>query len=727
MKLRFFIIIQLFLPFSVCGQDSLVFNGNQKDLYDFSIDEMLKIKVSTAGKAEENIEDAAGILSVVTEKEIENYGANNILEVIERICSIYTLGSALLPNNMISIRGDLSVHYNNRVLLLLNGRPIRESITGGIKMAFNSLFPVNRIARIEVIRGPGSVLYGSGAYTGVINVITKTTQNQSIEANFKMGSFARIQGSVVAQKKIKAFEAGIGINLVDDKGWDFTANDGSDPSVKRTISMKDQGIGINIDASFKGLKLNAIYASNKQRAMYFPLQWSVADKIRSNDTLKNQPYNYVAQNTLLFADIGYELPITKTWRATFNITSNNNYFNEQAESAIDDIARSKSNDVLAEMTHFVSFSKKANLIIGGLFNHQTGSQLFSISTKVPKSNSNTLGLGGYGSYNIFNYNQGKNPDPYAIIPYYAENLYAAYTQADYSPTKKIKFVVGGQFNAVPNQKLDFVPRMAFLYKPNEDITFKVLYGQAFRAASANERFVRVNFVYGNQNLRPEKISTFETGIFIKNRDNSVGFNLVYFNSMQQNLISRANVKLENGQFQTQYINLGIKRSQGIEIEGYYKLMNGFTIQSAVSIISTVDQLRTTSSISGNDTSFTRNNFMSTPNAMAKIGLIYNFKKIFTLGIFNNFYSGAVVYAAGTNNQLAKPINPEINTVNVISANLQLKLGSLIASNFLKRLTLSAYFTNILDEKIMMPDVQQTVNTLPGKGGRAFYGSLNYGF
>ncbi len=59
------------------------------------------------------------------------------------------------------------------MLYLINGRPLRESQNGGFHSDINLLFPVELIERMEVIRGPGSFLYGSNGFSGTINFITK--------------------------------------------------------------------------------------------------------------------------------------------------------------------------------------------------------------------------------------------------------------------------------------------------------------------------------------------------------------------------------------------------------------------------------------------------------------------------------------------------------------------------------------------------------------------------
>jgi len=78
---------------------------------------------------------------------------------------------------MAGVRGDIQSQLSNHILVLLNGRPVRESLLGGLNFPFFSAFPVEMIERKELVRGPGSVLYGTNAYSGIVNVITRRNIN----------------------------------------------------------------------------------------------------------------------------------------------------------------------------------------------------------------------------------------------------------------------------------------------------------------------------------------------------------------------------------------------------------------------------------------------------------------------------------------------------------------------------------------------------------------------
>src|SRR6185503_8562129 len=73
--------------------------------------------------------------------------------------------------SMIAARGDQTKINGGHVLFLINGRPTREVLEGGLVSDLLESFPIDVLERIEVIKGPGSVLYGSNAFSAVVNLI----------------------------------------------------------------------------------------------------------------------------------------------------------------------------------------------------------------------------------------------------------------------------------------------------------------------------------------------------------------------------------------------------------------------------------------------------------------------------------------------------------------------------------------------------------------------------
>ncbi|WP_026016911.1 TonB-dependent receptor [Catenovulum agarivorans] len=171
------------LPFAVFAQDPFAEMGlSLEDLYG---DEEF---VSIATGTKKAIHKAPSVAMVITADDINKMAANNVHEIIETVAGIHAYPSKLnRMNPSYSIRG-LHTDQNPQVLVLVNGVRTTYEFTGAKWNVFD--VGVNLIERIEIIKGPGSAVYGADAYSGVINIITKTSDN-GFENNFgaKVGSF----------------------------------------------------------------------------------------------------------------------------------------------------------------------------------------------------------------------------------------------------------------------------------------------------------------------------------------------------------------------------------------------------------------------------------------------------------------------------------------------------------------------------------------------------------
>ncbi len=297
-----------------------------------SLEDLLNVQVVTASKNAESISDAPGIVTTISAKEIEQFGATSLLEVLDRLAGTYVPGSTAFPQSVVSMRSDMSTVYNNHVLLLLNGRPFRESLRGGVYSALYTTFPVETIERLEVVRGPGSVLYGSNAYSGVINIITKEAGEAAFTVSGGYGSFnARsfaVQGGVTSGDL--AVSGGVHVRKEDSGAAGGSFNLGEDL------------YGGSLTATYKGLRLGAFLGANDGGGY-------MTEGLKAGHWI---------------TDLGYERALMPWWDASVNVTLNQTWSSWSFED--------ESRDVLVEMTHYVQPFRNANLVFGGLANHLTG-------------------------------------------------------------------------------------------------------------------------------------------------------------------------------------------------------------------------------------------------------------------------------------------------------------------------------------------------------------------
>jgi len=125
--------------------------------------------VFTASKTDQSVERATAVVSVITEDDIRRWGSRTLYEVLKRVPGFFPSSQATWT--LSGTRG-LTSDGNDHVLLLIDGH-VQNSIVGQGYQQQDMLPMLHKVKKIEIIRGPGSVLWGSSAVMGIINIITK--------------------------------------------------------------------------------------------------------------------------------------------------------------------------------------------------------------------------------------------------------------------------------------------------------------------------------------------------------------------------------------------------------------------------------------------------------------------------------------------------------------------------------------------------------------------------
>ena len=129
-------------------------------------------EVTAATKSAVASESAPASVSIVTADEIAAFGYTSLTEALGAIRGTFTSNDRSYES--IGFRGfSPPGDYTNRVLVLVDGHPINDAVTGQGYVGHDFDVDLANVARIEIVRGPGSVLYGTGALFGVINVVTR--------------------------------------------------------------------------------------------------------------------------------------------------------------------------------------------------------------------------------------------------------------------------------------------------------------------------------------------------------------------------------------------------------------------------------------------------------------------------------------------------------------------------------------------------------------------------
>ena len=169
------------------------------DIADLDLEQLTRIKVTSASRREERVIDAPASIFVITGEDIRRSGATSLPEAL-RLAPNLTVARADNNQYAISARGFNNV-LANKMLVLLDGRTLYTPLFSGVFWEAQD-FAMDDIERIEVISGPGATLWGANAVNGVINIITlpasKTqgTLVRAVAGNDERGATIRYGGEL---------------------------------------------------------------------------------------------------------------------------------------------------------------------------------------------------------------------------------------------------------------------------------------------------------------------------------------------------------------------------------------------------------------------------------------------------------------------------------------------------------------------------------------------------
>lgn len=182
--------ILLIVMLSACSAPAQ--QSNQDDLGGQSLEVLVKMQVDSvygATKFLQKAADSASSVTIVAAEEIQRHGYRNLADVLRSVRGFYVINDR--NYTYVGVRGlSLPGDYNARILFLLDGHRVNDNIFDGAYVGTEFPVDLDLIDRIEIIRGPASSAYGTGAFAAVINCITKRGRDlNALEASFEAGSW----------------------------------------------------------------------------------------------------------------------------------------------------------------------------------------------------------------------------------------------------------------------------------------------------------------------------------------------------------------------------------------------------------------------------------------------------------------------------------------------------------------------------------------------------------
>jgi iron complex outermembrane receptor protein len=480
--------------------------------------------VFTASKRSQPAIDAPASVTVITAQDIKDSGASNIPDMLRSICGINVNAGSNRDYN-VSMHG-FQESSNSGIMVLIDGRAMDWDLYGTIMWDIPIL---DEIERIEIVKGPGSSLYGANAYTGVINIITKTPGEIDGTELSLFGGDPRIAGGTLIHgiegKKI-SYKASVSWDGKDEWTDTVTKDAGAASKANALLEYK-----FNEDQKL-AFSAGTLYSINRKI-----LGWGWANLI---DHKGYDTYGQVKYDNGPFTICSYY----KTQQ--FDVS-------DTFPSLIRGISRMPAYVTLLdiELQHTSSPNDKNTLVWGADYKNKVVKQTYFIGE-----------------------------DHY-------QDLYAAFAEDEYRLSDKLSLTLGGRYDYHPLVKGTFSPRGNITYKIKKDNIIRVSAAHAFRNPPLLASYFYTNQAatfpglgtpillagIGNTNLNPEEVNSYQA----EYRDmscKSVKTTLNIFFDNYKNFIRRYNITTY---YPPNYFYPG--SPAGIPMSTAYAYANGGSAQS----------------------------------------------------------------------------------------------------------------------------------------------------
>lgn len=439
-----------------------------------SLDSLLNTRISAASKYEQTTTEAPASVTILTSDHLERMGFSRLGEVLEGVRGFYLTNDR--NYSYLGTRGfSRPTDYNNRILLLIDGHTINEQTWGGAPIGDDLPLNLSAIERIEIIRGPGSALYGTSAMFAVINVVTRTAASlDGAVVGARIGSAGHRQVTVAAGRALGRGVELSGSALVGQSDGDafyfreyddpetndgFTSGTDGDraASALATLKWRDISLRTGLISRSKGIATGAYDATfNDPR------------------TVRHERNSWA------------ELAVARQYRDRLRVTGRLYYdwydyqgtFAGPEEPPYTDAGGSAS--VGAELLGVWDYSSRLRLTLGGEFRDVLRASYQEVSSDGTVSSDDA---------------------PFEVA--------SAFGQAEYQLSSRLTAVAGLRTEEHSRSGSATAPRGALILTPSSATSLKLLYGHAYRAPSAAEAHLETSFYQRNPALRPERIQTLE--------------------------------------------------------------------------------------------------------------------------------------------------------------------------------------------------------------------------
>lgn len=539
----------------------------------FVLDEM----VVSATRSEKKLLDTAASVSVITDKDLNKMHINNLDEAFVKIPGVYVgrLSGIGSTTSQTVMRG---VNAANSVAVFVDGVQVNDSYNGSVTW---SAIPVDMVKRVEVLRGPASVLYGGNALAGVINIITKDVDKTSVNLKLSYGSNNTQNHSLYVAGK------------ASDK-LDFNVNyekKKTDGYITDPVLSSKAVIGAETTTTNTGAKRWIIGNKGGKRqwdentvGVGFKYHFDESKSLVLDFTKNEYEYSYSAPTSYFGDDIikkagtYFSTPGEKAsnkYNMTYNDSKNGwkavvGYSDQYKQH---DTSISKATDSSKPNTRF-SFDLQKNQTISA-----NNNAVFGLNYRKDKMDATVYKLA-----DKFNSDSKIAVDSMASG---TNKSFSAYVMDEHKFSDRWTATAGLRYDKwstdgrilLPNKTEainydestydNWSPSLSVMYKPEADSSVYLSWGKAFEAPSLYRMYSSSysSNVYNiaNPNLKPQKAETFELG-YKKDLNNKSAIGVSVYDTKYKGLLYKNSLGVVDGMNATCYQNAGEAEAKGFELE-----------------------------------------------------------------------------------------------------------------------------------------------------------------
>jgi outer membrane receptor for ferrienterochelin and colicins len=511
-------------------------------------EDLMLLEVETvigASKFEQKITEAPSSVSIVTAEEFKKFGYRTLVEILQSVKSFYTnydRNYSYAGARGFGRPGD----YNDRILLLIDGHRTNGNVYGSALIGTEFPVDVDLFDRVEVIRGPGSSIYGSNAFFAVVNVITRKGRDlKGAEISGDVGSYntnhERITYGNLLQNGLELIASG---SLYNSAGQNLYFSALDQPSTNNGVTNGtdfDRYQSAFLKLSYQGIDFESSYNS---RTKGIPTG--------SYGTDFNNPNNQTVDGAF-FTDLKYERKITDSTAVMVRFFfDHSDYTGDYIYSGVDIKDLERGEWWGGELKYSLSLNEVQKIVFGTEYQD-----------------------------NIQQLQQNYNESPYTLFlnDNTTSQIIAFYLQDEITLSKRLLLNAGVRYDHYETFGGTTNPRLGLIYTPYDTSTLKLIYGSAFRAPNNYELYYSspgTPPLEENPNLKPETIKQYEL-VYEQYLPNRFRTSISGFYYTINDLISQT-TDLSNGALVFQ--NIDKINATGVEFEAERK--NPFGIEGRVS-------------------------------------------------------------------------------------------------------------------------------------------------